>query len=534
MSGLRRTIQFAVMGVVFAALALALVVWRAYETDPIDDVPKINQWGEQDSGPEAATAQSQTVQLVSDEGIIWLTGKAAHVEFTLLSDEGKPFGLPLKIELQRNSVGVWDVRDNAEAHYASLPVLPPVTHTEEISAESSDAAQNDLDQVLMLAAENRKRNQAADCALLANTLSTLLNQRGFPTRNVAVSANPKNSYDSHALLEFYSAVYTHWILIDPTFVGFYADLHGNPLSASDAYRLTALTTSKPDRLLVQFEPFEGALPPGTEDFGSYYLSPLIMFRHIGIGFGSGWAMLGALDLPFTGDDLVHIPTEIPVAKGIIPPIIEYRVSSTQLSWRIGRGTSGLARLASEGGIVSDGATMNPDLISTALIKQLIWSAALPDPDKPSHLPFPDGCSLEPKEEVGARFLRIRSGPNPTSVRVEFHADQRFTASLRVRAKTQSQGVEFEYFGFIPLFDTRFPLKPGNWQVQSSPFFRAAMPRVGLLLHLPANSTVDLSRVRYLTAIHDVKHDGVSPLYESRRYRTLNMKLNLRNWLHSML
>ena len=519
---------FAGLGI--AALALALALWIAYKADPLAGVPVLNAWGMENPGPVDIPSQNRTVQLVSDEGAIWLAEDEAQAEFQLLSEDGDPVGLPLWIELRRKSLGAWDVKDNAAAHYASLPVIPPVRAMPASAAEMSGAMAPSLDGVLSLAAETRARNRVSDCVLLANALAAELQRQGFATRRVSAWANQKNQYDSHTLLEVYLPELARWVLIDPTFVGYYADLKGQGLSALDAYRVTVQGIVRPDRASIQFMPLAGGVPADAETFGEYYLSPIMMFRHVAIGFGSGWAILGALDLPFTGQDEVHVPPEIAVSKGIIPPIIETRVSEAQLAWKVGRETGGLLRLTSEGGVVSDGATMNPDLIPPALLRQLTWSPGARTAGGSSPPPAVPDCSVDRREEVGIRFLRIRSGAKAARVRVELTADERLSASLRLRARTQSPGIELEYYGFVPLFDTRFPLKRGNWQVQSSPFAFAAVPRVGIILHLPPDSVVDLSRLRLLTAIREPSRHKPGGADERSVYRILIMKRNLSRWI----
>lgn len=533
MTMLRTILKFTLIALAIGGMLLALVVWKAFVTDPFADVPKLNAWGVEESGQKSRPVQTRVVQMISDEGKIWLLGDTAQVEFQLLSDPGDPIGLPLKIELKRNSLGTWEVRDNAAEHYASLPILAPVVGNRTAGAGCPVEGKQTLDAALALAAENRRRNPGGDCALLARTLAEQLRSCGLAARQVSAWANPQNLYDTHSLLEVYSSEQGRWILLDPTFVGYYADPSGNPLSASEAYRLSAQATAQPDRILVQFRPLEGGVPADTPDFNAYYLSPITMLRHVAIAFGSGSAILGSLGLPYTGQDEVHVPPEIPVSKGTIPPIIEYRTSEAQLGWRIVRETSGLVRLASEGGVVSDGAMLNPDLVSAALVKRITWSAKPRGRDEPGILEPPACCDMQWLDEQGTQFLRVTSRAESTRVRIDFAADRRLASSFRTRARALTPGTELEYEGFRPLFDTHFPLKPGNWRIETTPFHRVGTDRVSLLIHLPPHGTVALSEVTLLTAMHDTSGDKGNGLEEQRPYRILTMKRNLRDWIASM-
>ena len=510
---------------VLCAAALELIMWKA-NANPLDRIPRLNDWGIEQAGQRSRPTQARVVQLVSDEGKIWVLGDEARFEFQLLSDQGDSVGLPLRIEMKHNPEGAWQVVDNAAAHYASLPVAAPVTVS---PGAGCPVEKTTLDAAIVLASENRRSVNANDCVLLARTLAGRLQNCGIASRQVRVWENPQNLYDSHTLLEIFSREQGKWVLIDPSFVGYYADTDGMPVSAWEARRLSVQAAAQPLREAIQFKPLEGGLPPDTVDFEGYYLSPITMLRNVAIGFGGGWAVLGALSLPYAGEDSVYVPPEIQVGKGVIPPITEYNTSEDQLVWRIGRETSGLVRLTSEGGLVSDGVTLNPDLISPSLVSKKTWSVDVQAPNQPE---TPAGCNIQRVEGLGGRYLRISTGPAAAQLRIDFSADPYLTCLFRSRVRALVQGVELEYFGFASLFDTRFPVKMGNWQIETTPFFFASTGRVGVIILLPPHGEVDLGEIAFVNSLHDTSEDRPHGFNQESRYRILAMKRNLRNWIFS--
>ncbi len=523
----RKLLLVTLIAVAVCGVVCALILWRAAVTDPLAQVPVLNPWGIERVGREPRSTVTHTVQLVSDEGKIWLVEDSARVEFQLLTDSREPFGLPLRLELRRNPLRDWEIGENSDEHYASLPIIPPAGGRRSAAASCPPPGQPSLEAALALAAEDRRNVQANDCVLLANMLASRIQGCGIVARHVSAWANPQNSLDAHSLLEVYSPEHARWILIDPTFVGYYADVAGNPVSASEAYHLSVQAVMHPDAAQVQFKPLPGALSRGTVNFATYYLSPITMLRYMAIEFGSQYAVLGAVRLPHAGANAFFIPPEIQVSKGVFPPIIEYRISDNQLAWRIGRETSGLVQLTCEGGVVSDGGMMNPDLVSPQLVSLRIWSTS---PRKPGGDGRLGSCNMEWVREDGSDYLRLSSDASPARVRIDFETDAHVTYSFRTRIRALTPGIGLEYFGFLPLFGTQFPVRPGNWRIETTPFCWASTGRVSLVLHLPPHGALALRNVVLISAERDTSQDQPRGFSDERKFRMLVAKRNLRSWI----
>ncbi len=522
------------MSLACMAVVVAAVVWKAATTDPMSKVSVLNPWGVESSARKTVPFLERSVGLVSDEGKVWIPGDSAHFEFQLLTDSGDAFGLPLKISLKRNPYRSWEISDNLNEHYASLPIVPPVAGKREAGASCPPEDKSALESALELAAANRRANQVNDCALLANTLAKRMQGCGLVSRNVAAWANPQNSYDAHSLLEVFSKERGKWLLIDPTFVGYYSDADGNPISASEAYRLSARAALQPDSTPVRFNPLPGGLSPDLISFGSYYLSPITMLRYVAIGYGPRLAVLGAMRLPRVGEAAFFIPPQMRVSEGVLPPIIDYTTAENQLARRIGRETSGLVRLTSEGGVVSDGGMVNPDLVSPTLMDRVTWSAMTPSTAESRSLQQPKGCRIQLTSGNGIPSVQISAGSSPLRVRIDFRAEPQLAFSFRTKVRALTQGIGLEYPGFLPLFDTRLPVEPGNWQIETTPFSWASTERVSLVLDLPPHAVVALAEVTLISAKRDELGGTASGFNGAGRYRYLIMKYNLRRWLTSWL